>query len=90
MTGRKWIAAALSAALLAGLTACGGGAPVNQTPEEAEAPAISETEEPETTETGLFWIGSPSSIRRLSPRCWDYLKKWSSSLKAFSQNNTNV
>ena len=50
MTGIKWIAAALSAALLAGLTACGGGAPV---PEEAEAPAISEAEEAETTEAGL-------------------------------------
>ena len=53
MKKRKWIAAALSALMLAGLTACGGGAPVNQAPEEAEAPAISETEEPETTETGL-------------------------------------
>ena len=53
MRRRKWIAAALSAALVAGLAACGSGAPVNQSPEETETPAISEPEETEPTETGL-------------------------------------
>ena len=52
MTGRKWIAAALSAALLAGLTACGNGATVSQTPDKAETAVIAESDG-ETTETGV-------------------------------------
>ena len=53
MKRRKWIAAALSAALVAGLAACGNGAPVNQSTEETETPAISEPEKTEPTETSL-------------------------------------
>ena len=45
MNRRKWIAAALSAVMVAGLAACGNGTPANQPEEETEPPAISETEE---------------------------------------------
>ena len=57
MRRRKWIAAALSAVMVAGLAACGNGTPANQPTEETETPAISEPEETETTETGLEEVG---------------------------------
>ena len=51
MRRRRWIAAALSAVIVAGLAACGSGTPANQPPEETETPAIAEQEEPSSAET---------------------------------------
>ena len=52
MKRRKWIAAALSAALAVGLAACGNGATVSQTPDKAETAVTAEPDE-DTTETGV-------------------------------------
>ena len=50
MKRKKWIAAVLSAVMVAGLAACGSGTPTNQPPEETETPAIAEQEEPSSAE----------------------------------------